>query len=148
MAQFWLSDPWSGDPLPTFDQLRRGLDDVFERFTSGVARRSRVFPAVNIYESSDGYVLTAELPGMSADDVDISVEGNRITLSGERRIQHPASAGKHRVERATGTFRRVIDLPRGLDPDKAEAVCKHGVLMIRVPHAEDQKPRRIAVKAS
>jgi HSP20 family protein len=148
MAQFWLTDPWSGDPRPTFDQLRRGLDDVFERFTSGVGRRSRVFPPVNIYDTPDGYVLTAELPGLSAGDVEISVEGNRITLSGERRIQHPANAGLHRVERATGSFRRVVDLPRGLDPEKAEAVCRHGVLMVRIPKAEDQKPRRISVKAN
>jgi HSP20 family protein len=148
MAQFWLSDPWSGDPLPTFDQLRRGLDDVFERVTSGAPRRSRVFPPVNIYDSSEGFVLTAELPGLSADQVEISVEGNRMTLSGERRIEHPANAGKHRVERPTGSFRRVIDLPRDLDPEKAEAVCRHGILMIRIPRAEDQKPRRISVKAS
>jgi len=148
MAQLWLSDPWSGDPLPTFDQLRRGLDDVFERVTSGAPRRSRVFPPVNIYDSPEGFVLTAELPGLSADQVEISVEGNRMTLSGERRIEHPANAGKHRVERPTGSFRRVIDLPRNLDPEKAEAVCRHGILMIRIPRAEDQKPRRISVKAS
>jgi HSP20 family protein len=148
MAQFWLSDPWYGDPLPTFDQLRRGLDDVFERFTSGVSRRSRVFPPVNVYESSEGYVLTAELPGLSADDVEISVEGNRLTLSGERRIEHPANAGKHRVERASGGFRRVIALPRDLAPEKALAVCRHGILMVRIPRLEEQKPRRISVKGN
>lgn len=146
MAPYWLSDPVSGDLLGSFERLRRGLDEALGRFAVPGGERSRVFPPVNLYETEQGYVLTAELPGLSAQDVEISVEGDRLTLSGERRIGHPEGAGKHRIERPTGRFRRVVQLPEDLEPEKAEAVCKHGVLLVRIPKAPERQPRRIAVK--
>jgi HSP20 family protein len=148
MAQYWLSDPWSSDPWMSFDQLRRGMDQLFERAGAGTARRAGAFPPVNLYETKDGYVLTAELPGVSADELEISIERNRLTLGGQRAIERPQDASVHRAERASGSFRRTVELPNEVDADKAEASHRNGVLMLRLPKQEKHQPRRIAVKAS
>ena len=147
MAQYWISEPWSGDSWTSFDQLRRGMDQLFERAGARTARRAAVFPPVNLYETAQGYVLTAELPGVTADDLEISVERNRVTLGGRRTIERPNDASVHRAERASGTFRRAVELPAEVDADKAEASHRNGVLMLRIPKQQKHQPRRIAVKA-
>jgi HSP20 family protein len=148
MAQYWLSEPWSSDPWMSLDQLRRGMDQVLQRAGASTARRGGVFPPVNLYETADGYVLTAELPGVRAEDLEISIEHNRVTLGGQRSIERPQDASVHRAERASGSFRRTVELPAEVDPDKAEASHRNGVLMLRISKAEKHQPRRIAVKAS
>jgi HSP20 family protein len=148
MAQYWLSDPWSSDPWISFDHLRRGMEELFERAGARSGRRAGVFPPVNLYETADGYVLTAELPGLGAQDIEISIESNRVTLGGQRSIERPEDASVHRTERASGAFRRTVELPAEIDADKVEASHRNGVLMLRIPKAEKHQPRRIAVKAS
>jgi HSP20 family protein len=105
---------------------------------------------VNLYESEAGYVLTAELPGLASPDFEISVEGNRVTLRGERKVDYPddGRTSIHRRERPSGIFRRSVELPAPLDPDKAEAVYRNGVLMLRVPKARSHQPRQITVQTS
>jgi HSP20 family protein len=149
MAPFGLFDPWPGDPWLGFGRLRRELDEVFERFgaRSLATSRSHPFPPVNVYETEDGYVLSAELPGLAREDLDVAVEGPRVTLRGERRIEHPRGASLHRRERQAGTFRRTLELPAALDPEKAQAVYRHGVLLLRLPKAPSAQARRIAVEA-
>lgn len=148
MSRYWLSDPWGGDVLPSFDELRRGMDELFQRVGAGTTGRAGAQPPVNLYEMAEGYVLTAELPGLSRESLEVSVDGNRLTLRGERRIDHPADASLHRVERRSGVFRRTFELPKGVDASKAEAAYRHGVLMVRIPKAEQVQPRRIAVEGS
>jgi len=148
MAQYWLSNPWSGDPWASLDQLHRGLDELFGRTGSGPARRAGGFPPVNLYESPDAYVLSAELPGLRSEDIEIQIEGNRVSLRGQRSIEHPEDASVHRAERRAGSFRRTIELPADVDADKAEAAHRNGVLMLRVPKSEAHQPRRIAVQSS
>ena len=150
MARFWLSDPWYGDPSPDLGELRRRMDEVFERFPGGTSPASRagVFPPVNLYEAGDGYVLTAELPGLRAEDIDVSIERDRVTLRGERRIEYPQDASLHRVERRAGAFRRTVQLPVELEGEKVEAIYRNGVLTLRIPKAPEHQPRRISVKAS
>lgn len=148
MAQYWLSQPWSRDSWTSFDQLRRGMDELFERLGHSEQRAAAGFPAVNLYETSDAYVLTAELPGLGRDDIEVSIEGNRLSLRGQRSIEHPSDASIHRAERRSGEFRRAIELPADVDADKAEAVHRNGVLMLRLPKSEAQQPRRISVQAS
>jgi HSP20 family protein len=147
MARYWLSNPWPADPWSSLDQLRRGMEDLFDR-AGAEGRRADVFPPVNLYESAEGYVLTAELPGLASGDIEVSVEGNRVTLRGERSIEHPKDASVHRLERRSGSFRRTVELPLEVDAEKAEAVHRNGVLMLRIPKAPESKPRRIAVRAS
>ena len=98
--------------------------------------------------SPDGYVVTAELPGLRVDDIEITVERDRLTLRGERRIEHPEDASLHRVERQAGGFRRTIELPVDVDADKAQAVYRNGVLMLQIPKAAAHQPRQIAVESS
>ena len=93
-------------------------------------------------------MLTAELPGLAADDIEISLEGNRVTLGGERRIEHPGDASLHRTERPTGRFRRTVELPSEIDGEKAEASHRNGVLVLRIPKSERDQPRRISVRAA
>lgn len=145
MARYWLPDSQPGDPWAALDQLRRGMDSVLERWGSPPLRQAGVFPPVNIYETPDAYVLTAELPGLRSDEIDVSVEANRVTLCGERKIEYPAEAGRHRLERQAGFFRRAVELPVEVDADKAEAGYRNGVLTLRIPKAPQHQPRRISV---
>jgi HSP20 family protein len=151
MAWTRFFDPLPGDPRADFGRLRREMDDVFGRL-AGVPRLARgtPFPPVNLYETADGFVLSAELPGLQPKDVDVSVEGNRVTLRGERKIEVPddQQTSLHRRERSSGIFRRTIELPAQVDAEKAEAVYKSGVLWLRIPKAAEAQPRRIAVQGS
>jgi HSP20 family protein len=108
-----------------------------------------VFPAVNLYETAEAYVLTAELPGVAPKDIQVSLEGSTVTLSGERRIEQAEGEGTsvHRSERQAGSFRRAFELPTPVDADKVEAVHKNGVLMLRISKTPDAQPRQISVKA-
>ena len=149
MARYWLSDPWSLDPFPDVGELRRRMEQLFDRVGAGSPGvvRGGVHPPVNLYETQEGYVLTAELPGLRAEDIEISVERDRLSLRGERRIEHPPGASLHRVERVGGEFRRTIQLPVEVDGEKVEATYRNGVLGIRIPKAPEHQPRRIAVSS-
>jgi HSP20 family protein len=149
MAQLDLLRPWSQEPWATFHALRREMDDLFDRFGSfapGLAPRG-AFPPVNLYESGDAFVLTAEVPGVAPGDLAISLEGATVTLRGERKPAGEAGASVHRSERPVGAFRRAFDLPVPIDADKAEAVHRNGVLTLRLPKAPEHRPRQIRVKA-
>ena len=106
-------------------------------------------PAVDIHETTDSFVIDAELPGIDPDKVDISVEGDTLTLRGERQsVQESDADTFHRVERRFGSFARSIVLPQTADSERIEAAFDKGVLTITVPKAERAKPRRIEVKAT
>jgi HSP20 family protein len=150
MTRYWLSNPWSYDPLPHAGELRHRMEELFDRMAGGSPGMARagVHPPVNLYESGDSYVLTAELPGLRVEDIQVSVERDRVTLRGERRIEHPQDASLHRVERHAGAFRRTIQLPVEVDGEKVEAVYRNGVLTLRIPKAPEHQPRRITVQGS
>jgi len=126
--------------MRAFDRVGRGLGPA----------RGNPFPPVNLYETAQGYVLTAEIPGVKGEDLEISVEGEKVTIRGERAIDYPSdgSTSLHRRERQAGVFHRSFNLPERTDPEKAEAVCHHGILMVRIPREESRQPRRISVRAS
>jgi HSP20 family protein len=105
-------------------------------------------PAVDLYETDDALVLKAELPGFSKDDVHLELKDNTLTLHGERKRELDVKEGQyHRVERAYGVFRRSFMLPALVDADKVEATFKDGVLELKLPKAEEAKPKRIAITA-
>jgi HSP20 family protein len=147
MTQFFLSHPWS-DPSPDVGDLRRRLDELLERVSGAGTARAGIFPPVNLYETTDSYVLTAELPGLRSEDIEVTLERDRLTLSGERRVEHPKDASLHRVERRGGSFRRAVQLPKEVDGEKVEASYRNGVLRVRIPKAPEHQPRRISVGAS
>jgi len=152
MAQYSVYRPWAAESRGGLDQLRREMDSLFNRYTGAPATgRSRgVYPAVNLYETADAYTLTAELPGVDAGDIHISLKGSTISLQGERKIEYEsqADASLHRRERQAGTFHRAFELPVAIDADKVEAGHRNGVLMLRMPKSPEHQPRRIAVQAS
>jgi HSP20 family protein len=133
------------------DDLWREMDAVFSRFAEEPAasrRRSGAFPAVNLYETAEGYTLTAELPGVATGDIEVSVERSTVSIRGERKIDYSSEAGNaHRLERQAGESRRAFDLPSQIDADKVEAVHRDGVLLLRIPKRPEHQPRQIAVKA-
>ena len=148
MAQYSLFGPWAAGGGP-FDDLRREMDALFNRYGTGRAAGSRgVFPAVNLYETGDAYVLTAELPGVAPGDIDVSLEGAIVTIRGERRVEQLADedVSVHRLERQSGGFGRAFELPVEIDADKVEAVHRNG--MLRLPKAPRYRPRQINVQAS
>ena len=106
-----------------------------------------VFPSINLTENKDSYFVRAEMPGLKADDISISVAGNNLSISGERKI---ASEGDnvryHRREREAGTFNRVIALPGEVDADKVEAKHVDGILTVVIPKLEAAKPKQITVR--
>jgi HSP20 family protein len=149
MAQYSAHRPWAGQARGGFDELRREMDALLGRFGAAVpSGRRGVFPAVNLYETGDAYVVTAEIPGVSASGIELSLEGKTLTLRGERRIDRGESGtNAHRLERQAGQFRRAFELPSAVDPDKVEAIHRNGVLMLRLPKPEQVRPRQIAVQA-
>jgi len=103
-------------------------------------------PAMDLVETDEHFVLRADLPGLDAGDVSIEVEDNVLTISGERKAEHEAKReGFYRVERASGSFRRSLTLPEGVDLDQIVADFDKGVLEIRVPKPEERKPRKVAI---
>jgi HSP20 family protein len=120
--------------------LSRGL---FRETTAGV------FPLMNVTEDKDSFYVRAELPGLKPDELDISVTGDTLSLSGERKIPtEDENAQYHRREREAGKFNRIVSLPSQVDTGKVEASCEDGILTITLPKAETVKPKKITIKAS
>lgn len=150
MARISLYRPWAAQPARDVDRLRQEMDSLFSRFAGASPLASSwqgAFPAVNLYETSDAYVLTAELPGVPPDQIEVSLEGSTVSLRGERAIDLPEGASLHRRERQAGSFRRAFELPAEIDADKVEAVHRHGVLLLRMPKTPEAQPRQISVRA-
>jgi HSP20 family protein len=105
-------------------------------------------PALDISERKDAYVVTVEVPGVKAEDLDITLEDGLLTIRGERRFTKETSEQQfHRVERRYGGFRRSITLPSQVQADQIEASFEDGVLEVVVPKAEEAKPKKISVRA-
>lgn len=103
------------------------------------------FPALNVWECGEELYAEAEVPGLKAEDLDISVVGSDLTIRGRRGAQLPEGSVAHRQERGSGEFTRVLRLPIEVDAAKVEASLKDGVLLIKLPKAESAKPKKIKV---
>jgi HSP20 family protein len=101
---------------------------------------------MDLVETTDQYVLRADLPGLSDDDVNVQLEDSVLTISGERKAQHEQNEeGYYRIERAFGNFACSLTLPHGVDPDRVQAHFDRGVLEIRIPKPEQKKPRHVQI---
>jgi HSP20 family protein len=115
----------------------------------GSGRVQRWSPPMDLVESEDHFVLKADLPGLSEEDVAIEVHDGTLRISGERKAEHEQrEKGWYRVERTFGKFSRSMTLPDGVDPDRIEAKFDRGVLEVRIPKPEERKPRRISIGRS
>jgi HSP20 family protein len=140
-------DPFR-DLLSMQDRMNRLFSDVFGR-TTGEEATGAWLPAVDIYEEGDNLILQAEVPGVAKNDLDVRVENNVLTLSGERRQQKEVRDEQfHRLERAYGKFVRSFTLPVGIDTDKIKAEFRDGLLTLTLPKVEEAKPKRIKVLAA
>jgi HSP20 family protein len=104
-------------------------------------------PAINILERQDAMVITADLPGLKAEDVDVTVEEGTLAIRGERKLEEAAeSETYHRVERLYGVFERTFTLPNSVDVDKIEARFSNGEMVLTMPKHEESKPRTVKIK--
>jgi len=117
--------------------------------TSGFASPAAgVFPPLNVSQDADNFYLRAEIPGVNADQLSISAERNRVSISGRREI--PAERERvsyHRKERAEGSFSRTVALPTDIEADRVEARYSDGILSLTLPRAEATKPRQISIRS-
>ena len=136
------ADLW-GEPLAT---LRRIQEEVNRAFGDQRWTPAAEFPPVNVWRGPDGVVITAEIPGVKLDVVELTVHQNTLTLKGSRSPEAPgADASWHRRERSYGPFSRVIELPYAVDADQVKASVLNGVLTIELPRPESDKPRKINI---
>ena len=137
-----ITNMFYGSP---FRDMRLLQEEVNRLAQSGPAPRS--FPAINVYAHQDGIVITAELPGVHSDDLEITVHRDTITLRGERQDEPAEARAYHRRERGRGIFVRTFGLPFQVDPDKVDAKLKDGILTLHLQRPEHDKPKRIRVTA-
>jgi HSP20 family protein len=139
------------EPVRELNTIQGEINRLFNSFfdtpvSAGEGAGRRWLPAMDLVEADDHYVLRADLPGLSEDDVKIEVEDNVLTVSGERKAQHEQRGeGYHRLERSYGSFSRALTLPEGVDPEAVQASFDRGVLEVRIPKPEERKPRRVSI---
>jgi HSP20 family protein len=129
------------------EEVDRALDRMVRTWMGPVSFSEFSWsPVVDVSETSDEVVVKAEMPGMSKDDIDISVEDNQLILSGEKRQeQEEKDASYYRVERSYGSFRRIFTLPARVDVAAVKASYQDGILTVRVPKAEAAKAKKIEI---
>ncbi len=141
------------EPLSELMSLREAMDRLFEE--SFVRPRAALMPffgagglALDMYETEDALVVTADVPGIKAEDLDISITGDVLTIKGETKMEQEVKRENyHRQERRYGAFSRSVALPVSVNADKAEAKFKDGVLTLTIPKAEEARPKVIKVKS-
>lgn len=130
-------------------EMNRLFNTVLESPAGNAGGARRWVPAMDLVETEGEFVLRADLPGMSEQDVAIEVEEQTLTISGERKAEHEVSReGFHRVERSFGAFARSLTLPKGVDPESVTASFDEGVLEVRIPKPEERRPRKISIGVS
>jgi HSP20 family protein len=142
---------FDADPDPF--RVLLSLQDELERFTRNPAftlgpSGSGAHPPVNIFDSPDGALIVAEVPGLDTAKLSVAGAGRTLTISGEREFQPGEGHGYHRREINEGKFSRSIQLPEDYEANRAEARYEAGLLIVRVPRAEHAKPRQITVQTA
>ncbi len=140
---FWLHDAL--DPSPARGMRR--LSSVVDSLTGSSRQTTQAFPPVNVLQGKEDAVVTAEMPGVTPDEIDVSVKGEVVTIRASRAVPELQEGEVwHRHERGHGEFVRAISLPHRVDSDKVEASYTDGVLRLVLPRLEADKTRRIEVK--
>jgi HSP20 family protein len=139
--------PYQWDAFPTLTGLRRQMNRLFDYFPTDEEPGFEWWPAVNVSETPETVVVTAEIPGLEPKEIEISVVGDTLTIRGEKRIEKEEK-GKtwYRREIAGGKFKRSFSLPASVDAEHVDATSKAGVLTITLPKRAEAKAKRIDVK--
>jgi len=137
----------SSSPLSSLVTLRQAVDDLFDDgFGTPRGWGAGQIVKMDVYTTTDEFVVEASMPGVSPEQAEITVEGNTLTISGETRSSRQGEEGSAMLrEISRGSFTRSLTLPAGLEPDKATATFEDGVLTLRIPRAEQVKPRQIKI---
>lgn len=140
-----LRNPWA-----EFERIRRGLDEL-SRGIGGDGKptsQATVYPALNVTEDADHLIISAELPGLKAEDLEITLEGETLTLQGKRKGRDDGKLSYHRREIKHGNFSRAITLPTKVDNEHMTANLTNGILTLTLGKASEVKPRKITVTTS
>ena len=141
-----------GDPfLSLHREMNRLFDDTFRGLDQSESGQARFLaPSLDVHESGDEFCVTADLPGIAPEDIDLQIEGDMLTITGEsKREEERDEKGYHLMERSSGSFRRTLRLPFEPDAEKVKAECRNGVLTVHVPKAgQQQRARKITVSGS
>jgi len=139
-----------GLPFWELEKMRDHMESIYNTLTGSVSQIRKnfgVFPLVNLSEDDDNLYLEAELPGVPADKLELSVKGDTLNLRGEVRSAEAAEdVNFHRRERESGSFRRTLTLPVKVDVDRIDAAFKNGVLTVTMPKAAEARAHQITVK--
>jgi HSP20 family protein len=141
------------EPVRELNTIQSEMNRLFNTFFdtptgNGPSLGRRWMPAMDLVEDGDDFVLRADLPGVSEKDVNIELEDNVLTISGQRKSEkEERKEGYYRVERASGSFSRSLTLPEGVDPERVRASFDRGVLEVRIPKPEQRKPRKVTISA-
>jgi HSP20 family protein len=137
-----------------FTQLRQQMANLLEEFDGGWAANPSVFggarrwPRVSVVDMGEQLVLSAEVPGLSNKDIQVSLEHDVLTIAGERKIATPSGYSVHRQEREGFKFVRSFPLPAKINAEKVNATVSNGILTIALPKTPEAQPKRIEVRAS
>jgi HSP20 family protein len=127
-------------------EINRLFNTLFESPTPQSNGTRRWVPAMDLVEQDAEFVLRADLPGISEEDVKIELQDDVLTVSGERKAEHEErKEGHYRLERSFGSFSRSLTLPEGVDPEHIKASFDDGVLEVRIPRPEIRKPRKVQI---
>ena len=136
MANLLIRDPFLAAPFRLMDELMRTAGNGGNRVTGFT-------PLVDVHETKDEYLVKVDLPGVKADDVNVEVNENVLSIAGSRVAEDTGQA--QIVERPYGSFVRTLTLPRDVDSDSIEAGYHDGVLELRIPKPAEQKPKKITI---
>lgn len=147
MLRHW-NDVWADfdRAFAWMDAIRQEMDRPLEGYGSDL-RASRGFPGVNLHDNGDAYLVRAEVPGLTEKDINVTVNQDVLTITGERKDDAPEGYTVHRRERAPVRFSRSFSFPSAVDTEKVKASVRHGVLTVELAKAANAKPRQITVKA-
>ncbi|MEJ2023929.1 MAG: Hsp20/alpha crystallin family protein [Deltaproteobacteria bacterium] len=149
MAILRWRDPFETRAFGELNRLQDEMNMLFDRFFGErtPVRNAGVFPAVNVTQDENAIYITAELPGISGKDLDITVEESTVLLKGERKVDPESEdVSYHRRERGEGKFSRTVTLPTRIMTDRVKAETKNGILRLTLPKAEEVKPKKIEIK--
>jgi HSP20 family protein len=141
-----LPNIWQIDPFRELMRLRNEMNRLFSGFSYPF---EEVYPLVNIWMNEEGAIVTAELPGINMDKLDISILNDTVTISGSREDEEKkVEDNYHRKERMVGKFSRTLQLPFKINGDKVEARYERGILKLILPREEAEKPKKITIKSN
>ena len=143
----WPRSAWS--IFDELESLQESMNRAMRNQREARGRSGGAYPLLNVWTSDDGLMVEADMPGVDPSEVDVSVMGDQLTISGKiNTLPHAENTVVHRRERPHGEFSRSLKLPFRVDNQQVSAQFQNGILRVKLPRSEEEKPRKIAVQAA